>query len=255
MSWLFKNKINNLDDLINKKQLYKYKCELWPQLTTVVKNLGNIDLFIVDESIINEIYNIVKNINICEVNLLRRNVLYLNDWKYSIYIIKDLYGIVEMQNHLKNIYKNNSKMDYVNFSIKEILTKTNININEIKQKYPNLELTSRGSVIKTQIIPQFVLYGHNSHFEKIDSSLNVNIINTLEIILTNQENITSVILDNDHPNANKIRMYCLGNFKFSNFNLNTLDKIINSIRIYNLTDCYYIPKGFEKYIHKGDKYI
>ena len=65
--------------------------------------------------------------------------------------------------------------------------------------------------------------------------------NDIELTINPMNQIISLKLDNKHPNCDESNYYCLGLSKFKLIDLETIQDLINRIKIWRLDDCYWIP--------------
>lgn len=73
-------------------------------------------------------------------------------------------------------------------------------------------------------------------------------IEKLDIYIDPSCAITSVRLYGEHPNADSNGWYCLGDLKFSPLSVETINKLIEQIKCYQLKDCYWKPKNYKEWI-------
>jgi len=60
--------------------------------------------------------------------------------------------------------------------------------------------------------------------------------------------VTSVRIIGKHPNADSKGWYCLGDLKFLPLNIETIYKLIEQIKCYQLQDCYWKPKNYKEWM-------
>jgi hypothetical protein len=73
-------------------------------------------------------------------------------------------------------------------------------------------------------------------------------INKIEIFVDSSGLITSVRLNGLHPNADNNGWYCLGSLKFSPLTVDNIYKLIENIKCFHLSDCYWKPENYKKWV-------
>ncbi len=140
-----------------------------------------------------------------------------------------------------------SQYNRLHYDIDKYLSTSYLEINAIKKEFPNTIITSNGIIILKQIIPfRFI---HTNILGKIPQEAAA-IINSIEFVVNSENKIVSVKLDNEHPNCDRNNNYCLGDLKFLDLNLNSVNSIMKSVEVYNLKNAYFIPTSIKKYLEE-----
>lgn len=73
-------------------------------------------------------------------------------------------------------------------------------------------------------------------------------IDKIDIYIDPSCSITSVRLYGSHPNADSNGWYCLGELKFSPLSVDSINKLLEHIKCYQLKDCYWKPQNYKEWI-------
>ena len=72
-------------------------------------------------------------------------------------------------------------------------------------------------------------------------------ITSITIFTDPNSQISSVRLNEKHPNADENGWFCLGKLKRSKITVDNINRLIELIKCYKLDDCYWRPKGYKKW--------
>lgn len=206
---------------------------------------------------------ILKNINKDKLNksfkfYLYKNILVLCEGNSVYFVTKDidvsLLNIVSFIDDQLDI--DNTKIyldtDYAKSSIKKYITDKNKILNDIKYKYPKCNITFYGLELFVNIYPNKVIYGDDPvKVKDLPKKYSEN-ITKLMVYTDNGDEIKSVYINSNHPNS-KNGWFCIGKLEGLQLNKTNIDSLIDIIKIYNLTDCYYIPDKVKEYINEEEK--
>jgi hypothetical protein len=153
-------------------------------------------------------------------------------------------GLLDVGDYIWDCLKDNEKIKRNISLIKNTLKnyRPNINLKEIMDKYET-SISESTLEIFVDIIPDSMIDTNPDGLD-IVTSIPKNkrvIISKLGIEYNSNGQILSVKLPCNHPNADEDGYYCIGSRKWDKLNLKNVDYLVNRIKTYNLTDCYWKP--------------
>jgi hypothetical protein len=179
----------------------------------------------------------------CKINSDEKKVLIAFNNEELLNIIK--YLIMSLNDKEKKLYYD--KLHIAKLEIEKSKSNYLHSFRKIQNLFPNSMIKPFGIEIYKTIFPTYYIYDKPPKIRKIPNNLKDRI--DIIVIYTDYQNkINSVYIGNcPHPNS-KDGWFCLGNLKDKELNLENVEKLIKNLKVYNLTDCYFIPEKFKKII-------
>lgn len=204
-------KFNSLKDKINICLFFKEK---------IIFNSNKINLINgFRQALIESFENNLLKMNISDINVLINK--YINHFQK---IILNIY-FYKLEKEIKNKSK-----------FKNNITNIIFGDNKFEIHFKNLKT-------KMFLYNDLKLYELPKNLSLLINSIVLTVNNDLSIIDTH------VFLNKqEHPNVNKYKNYCMGNYRYNKINIETIDNLIKNIQIYNLINSYGISKNLKKYI-------
>lgn len=177
-----------------------------------------------------------------------------------LFLIVNYDGIIDcidfIDLHLKNDHRTKMTdihLKMIKFEMERLLSFNNSTLNELKKEFNDISFSKGSVTINTLITPDFVLYKDKTYRLSPDIS---EPITSIKIYITPDNKITRVKISGEHPNADENGWYCLGFLKFAPLTVMFIQKLIDNMKLYNLTDCYNnrLTKLVKKNILKGELY-
>lgn len=159
----------------------------------------------------------------CISNLFENQTMTGNQLRYISY---DLY----------NYYSNQYKLPLVK---------------ELSESFNSVCINKHMLIINDYITPKHFIYDGHNKIEIIPDDCKTTIYQ-LKFITNHNNELLEVLVSSDnknHPNINpKDNKYCIGNYRYNYLTKDLVIKIVNEMKVYNLTNCYFIPDSLKKYI-------
>ena len=224
-----------IKSLVDKNILFEQRLPFIPKLLPI-----EMKLYKTTTHHKNKILSLFKDFDLHHIK--ENSILILGSVKL-FYIVFDWLGLLDLKDSINNInfVTNNEKiknnLDIIDYEIKRCISMLNASTRNVIKNFSNCSIQNSGITMYEKIVPEMVV-NYNNICKKITSKP-INEINKIEFFTDPSGNITNVQIDNKHPNADENGWYCLGDLKFSHLETESINKILDSIKIYNFKDSYW----------------
>jgi len=164
-----------------------------------------------------------------------------------ITILFDWSGLYELVRLFENIADDSMKrkLFIVKYDVEKCLSHLSKKFSEVISKFKGIVINGESLEIFNIIIPdKAIIINKVISIPKQDRIP----INKIDIYVDPSCAITSVRLYGQHLNSDSNGWYCLGNLKFSPLSIDTINRLIEQIKCYQLQDCYWKPKNFKEWV-------
>lgn len=233
--------IDPVENILSKENIFIYSCRMenLKVVTQPVLELDNLKMFYLKNSVC---ISDEKNILFITTNSLSGSLEILD------FISETFCGKIKQVKE---------KIEIAKHHLKRIMNINMENIERIKNNFNDVILNNDSLDLFVNFKPSKLIHGNPAILSDIPSVIRENIpsINRIKIYIDSNGMINSVVLfsnDTDrniHPNAED-GWYCLGSFKGKELCESNVLNLINSVKIININDCYFVPDYLEFYVKK-----
>lgn len=214
--------IGNIFKSINGIEFYSSTPEFYPKLMRSIRNQDKLKLY--------------RTPTLLVVAAKTKTIFIIFNNSTSLHDLLDFIKIHVKNESIKNFER---KLKLAECEIKRSIELNSELIQQIKQKYQRILPFPHGIEFRINITPNKFI--HEDKVKPIPKEYRET-IEKFSIYIDPMGKINAIYCDGVHPNV-KNGWYCLGDLQGQSLDLNTIDRIIAQLKIYNLNDCYYTPKG------------
>ena len=253
--WLFgpdKKLIDIIDDKVKQEILNKFIFEPMDELL----DKENISIYYCRMEELKYVTKTILELKNVKIHYLKNSVCISDESKLVFITTNSLNGPVEILDFISiRIEKIKDRIEAVKYQLKRNRNINISNIDKIRKNFNDVVLNSDCIELFLRLRPNKLVHGNPSVISDVPEAMmeNIPIINKLRIYFDSNACINSVVLYSDetrsyiHPNADN-GWYCLGAYKGKELNENNVLGLINSIKIMNINDCYYVPDYLKFFI-------
>lgn len=250
---------NFLLNLFPNNNLYKY---IKNNLLKVYINNNEIECYLYGN--VEILHNHIKNNKVDIIKYKYEHyTIYLYKMKHKFVLLTPIsintnkYNYIDFNKCISNVFKEQNikdtilrKVSYDLYQYYANQVKTPL-VKEISTMFDSVCLTKHMLIVNDTITPTHFIYDNHNKIELIPDDCKTTIYQ-LKFITNNHNELLEVIVNSDnknHPNINPTdSKYCIGNYRYNYVTKDLVVKIVNEIKIYNLTNCYNIPTSLKKYV-------
>lgn len=237
------SRLHNLSDFINNKMrnglLFEHRLPFMDVLGR------NICFYKTDISYRNEWLSFLNNKTDIEVIQGYKSLIIIDDNKIIDILFEwnGLYDLINLFEKFKDS-ATSRKLFIAKYDIDKCLGCLSERFSEVVKEFEGLIIKGEVIEIFNTIIPDKAII--RNKILKIPEG-EIIPINKISIHTDPSCMVTSVRIQGKHPNADSNGWYCLGNLKFLPLSVDTIKKLIEQIKCYQLNDCYWKPKNYKEW--------
>jgi hypothetical protein len=212
----------------------------------LVNNKDSLKFYKTNKDNKSEWINFIKNIDCNYYNYTDNSIVIIHGGIIIVILFNwcGLYDVLNIFKNCSNMTESKSRIITITeFDIKQSLNRLSSSIYSIMKEFDTI-LRDGDIELSVKIYPKKAIFKNKIIDVPID---NLKPINKIFIYTDPQGYISSLRIDEKHPNADDKGWYCMGDLKRISLSVDNIKTIINNIEYYRLDDCYWRPPGFKKW--------